>query len=417
MSKHLLPRMRSEITAQPIVQGGERFLVLSDQSGMANEPLCFPLVLVHVLSCFNGVSSIEEVVNRFAAEGLDEVAVRQLLELLENSLFVDTPRVQQAIAERIESFKRAPVRLPAHAGLVYPAHSAELAHYLRTIEASVESATRLPDKPDAVRAVCVPHIDYTRGAQSYGHALRVLRSLPTPDIIVIFATAHQAAQGLFHLTRKAFAIPTGVFPAAVESIDAITSSYGSSESFAEEYLHYREHSIELQLPLIRHAFRRTIPLVPILVSSFHPFLIQGEEPRADRRVDTFVQSLAGEIRRLRAAGKRVLLYSGVDLAHMGRAFGDSTSLDSAERQRIDNADRKLLEASLNQGSSAIFSHMREDMDRRRICGFPSLYTMQSVLEILGGTCSGVVSDYRQSYDQSTDCLVSFATAYWSSDLH
>ncbi|MCC6953170.1 MAG: AmmeMemoRadiSam system protein B, partial [Deltaproteobacteria bacterium] len=214
--------------------------------------------------------------------------------------------------------------------------------------------------------------------------------------------------------RKHFETPLGTFPPATETIDRIAAAYGTDRAFGEEILHRSEHSLELQLPLLAHRYAGALPeIVPILVGSFHHHLETRTSPRAGGEIDDFIGILASTLRELRDAGQQVLLYGGVDLAHVGKFFGDTERMSDTQLPSIEYRDRQLLEAIFSGDGEALFEHMAEDTDRRRICGFPSIYTMLHALADAGQPVRGELLEYHQAVDPTSDCTVTFATAYWS----
>jgi hypothetical protein len=60
----------------------------------------------------------------------------------------------------------------------------------------------------------------------------------------------------------------------------------------------------------------------------------------------------------------------------------------------------------------LFRHISRDLDARKICGFPSMYTMLCALKKAKITSHGKLIDYRQAIDRSQECMVTFASAYW-----
>ena len=67
-------------------------------------------------------------------------------------------------------------------------------------------------------------------------------------MLVPSTTSHFGGESLFQLSGKDFASPLGTFPAARAVIEDLSTAYGKERSFRDEFLHKREHSLELQLP-------------------------------------------------------------------------------------------------------------------------------------------------------------------------
>ena len=109
----------------------------------------------------------------------------------------------------------------------------------------------------------------------------------------------------------------------------------------------------------------------------------------------------------------MLFYGGVDLAHVGVHFGDQSRVSDSRLPEIARRDQQLLDAIMTGDEEALFEHMAEDLDARRICGFPSIYTMLAALRASGIRVQGHQLDYRQAVEPSNDCVVTFASGCWS----
>ena len=109
-------------------------------------------------------------------------------------------------------------------------------------------------------------------------------------------------------------------------------------------------------------------------------------------------------------GKKVCFIAGVDMAHVGRHFGDKEWLSSERLRRIGERDQHYLTAIKRGDKKALFEHICEDGDARRICGFPTMYTILDVLERMGKRYECDVINYEQAVDDQADCAVTFAGA-------
>jgi hypothetical protein len=228
-------------------------------------------------------------------------------------------------------------------------------------------------------------------------------------VLFILGTTHQPAQFPFVLSDKAFATPFGTLNPAKEAISTIAARYGPDRAFGFEILHKKEHSLELLLPFIGHAFcgAKAPEIVPILVGSFHQYVSEHNQPDSYPEVEMFITGLVESISALREAGKRVLIVCGIDLAHMGRSFGDPQQLTPNGLGDIEAQDQKLLNAIYAGDSTKVFDHIADDEDRRRVCGFPTLYTVLNTLEKANIAVEGTDFGYKQAAEEESDCIVTF----------
>jgi AmmeMemoRadiSam system protein B len=212
---------------------------------------------------------------------------------------------------------------------------------------------------------------------------------------------------MFHLSAKDFASPLGVLPGDTGFITTLANRFGVGRAFADEYLHKKEHSLELQLPFIS-AVRPGISIVPILVGSFHAAVSAGKPPREYEEYETFVGSLVETIRNAEAEGRKVCFIAGVDMAHVGSFFGDEWSLSPERMEAIAERDKRYLDAIAAYSCDELFAHIAEDGDARRICGFPTMHTILDTLQRLSRPGSCYVRSYQQAVDYPSGCAVTFA---------
>lgn len=96
------------------------------------------------------------------------------------------------------------------------------------------------------------------------------------------------------------------------------------------------------------------------------------------------------------------------MAHVGRHFGDEKSLTPRFMEEVGKRDQQYLQAICSNDKEALFEHIAEDSDARKICGFPTMYTILDVSERLGWKLSSKIFDYQQAVHYKTDCAVTFA---------
>lgn len=408
------PRLRWPLNIEPVELKGENYIVIRDQHGLAPRPAVFPHALFPLVARFDGTRSIREIVDEGRAFGVTDELVEQVVATLASMNFMDTAETRARWEEVKVEYRAQAIREEALAGIVYPREQGELRSLIDGfVEKSAAHHFQNDDSRDPIGLIC-PHIDYRRGWHTYGTAYSILKQLRKPDVIFLLGTAHQASEGYFHLTKKHFQTPLGTFNADHRILDGIFQSYGSERLLRDEILHKREHSLELQLPFLAHRFAgEGLPsLVPILVGSFHESLLRNRAPVEVAEIGDFVETLAGVIQMLRLSGTRVLFYGGVDLAHVGLHFGDDYRVSDNGLDHIEQRDRELLGTALDGDEEALFAHLASDLDARRICGFPSIYTMLAVLRRAGVRIQGKLVEYRQAVEKEADCVVTFASACW-----
>lgn len=408
------PLLRWPLDVQYIESQGQKLVVLRDNQGVAEEPLVMPAALLAIVSRFDGERSLGSILEEGEEFGLTETLLFTIASDLDALGYLETEASKRRWEEIKTAYAESELRAAAHAGSVYSADPEELqeslSSYLRQGGVSIPSG--VGEKETA--AVLSPHIDYARGWRAYTEAFSALAQASRPDVIVLIGTSHQSSQGIFHLSRKDFETPLGRVPLAKEFVEGVGRRYGSERSFGEEILHRTEHSLELQLPFIQYCYQGAeLPsIAPILVGSFHQYFFQDREPIEDPMVSDFVDSLCEQIHALETSGKRVLFFAGVDFAHVGTHFGDAVPCGAERQREVEEQDRELLQAALQGDPQALFTHMAKDQDARRVCGYPSMYTMFSAMKRLAWQLRGKTLGYHQAVDTKSDCVVTFGSASW-----
>lgn len=411
------PKLREPLTVRVDSIEGETVLILECPLGITPRPLCLNPAVLPILRLFTGEYSVSTIQEKLAPHGCTIELIHQLTALLDDHLLLKSPRYEQAQQEVKNAFLQAPIRQPALAGLTYPTDSCQLEAEVRTY---LEMAT-LPPEISALsslplRCLVTPHIDYRRGGSCYGKAFQTLLTAQ-PEIIFLLGTSHQWSESLFLLTKKHFQTPLGVVNTDHRIVDAIAHHYGQTRAFQDEFLHKREHSLELQLPFIQY-LAPNARIVPILVGSFHTMITSGRYPNEFEEYTTFVESLTHVIEAEELTfNKRCLFLAGVDMAHIGSHFGDEREINDEWMNEVHSKDVEYLTAARELDSYRIFDHIAADQDARRICGFPTMITLADLFHRLQLPLQAYEVDYQQAVNREHGCAVTFGSiAYYGSSL-
>ncbi len=408
------PRLRPFIQIEHGDYEGRKIVIFRDPSEVAPSPGIFHAELFPIIARFDGKHTIADIAKEGAPYGITEAFIVSLVGELEKLHLLETTQTELRWREIQETFRDTPVREEALAGVLYPNTAEALSKVIDKYIKDTKHHHQINDDFSSTIGFICPHIDYHRGWHAYGTAFSTMREIKRPDIIFLFGTAHQPGRGIFHLTKKPFRSPLGTFPTATEVVEEIGASYGHVRSFQDEILHKKEHSLELQLPFLAHRYRETsLPaLVPVLVGSFHRCIENNRNPMEVGEISDFVNIVSRVVKTVRDSGKRILFYGGVDLAHVGLHFGDQTRASESRLEEIEKRDKEFLNAALAGDEDRLFLHVQEDGDQRRLCGFPSMFTMLATLRRAGIVVRGKLIEYRQAVEPKSDCVVTFASACW-----
>jgi AmmeMemoRadiSam system protein B len=407
----LFPKLRNhlDVTIHTEGQGPETesFLVFRCPFGII-KPVVFTTTIGPIISRFTGEASVDEIANTLAPMGATRQLVADVAQLCDENLLLESPRFFEQRHAILEAFRLDPVRRAAHAGGAYPAEKEQLEALVSSYLNHNQSTTAQLVTPPLC-ALMVPHIDFRRGGTTYGIGYSALKN-SQPDVVILVGTAHQASPHLFHLTTKDFALPFQTFRNDAASTALLAHHYGAERSFADEFLHKHEHSLELQLPFLHASLPKTPSIVPILVGSFYPFIREQRLPSESEPYQTFLGALVELCRTISARGESFLLLAGVDMAHRGMAFGDPAPLTPADLEAIRFRDSQYLSHIAARDPKGLFAHIAEDQDAGRMCGFPTMYLLLDLLNTLQLGDSPALLDYQLAFDPASDTCVTFGAA-------
>lgn len=401
------PIVRWPLNVDKHLHQGQQYLVLSCPLGIVETPVVVNALLSPVLAEFNGKISNQEILEKFKTQGLQESVLKELVELLDDNYCLLNDKFKEHFEKIKKEFRESSIRESSHKGIGFSNNFSELQN---EIEEYINKGASESTKNGELVSLIAPHIDYRRGGVSYGKAYRNLKN-QNHDLYILIGTAHQYSPNMFHLTKKDFVSPLGRLNCDNELVEKIAKNHGETRSFEDEFLHKREHSLELQLPFMHH-FQNKSTFIPILVGGMYELLNKEISPQDHEEYKSFKDALTLALKEnCLDQNKSICFIAGVDMAHVGRTFGDKNSLTNDFLDKIRERDEIYLKHALNQNKDKLFSHIAEDKDARRICGYPTLYMMLDVLEGLGLTnLESSLFDYSQAVDFNTDCAVTFAGA-------
>jgi AmmeMemoRadiSam system protein B len=408
------PRVRA-IEAFPIEQDGKTLIYLKDPLNFAT-PLGISPVGYFLLAHFDGrhsYSDLKEVfAQRFRAPlGVDDF--ERFVEMLDENYYLKSERFERYQQAVIDEFRGRPNRAPAHVGGGYKNDPVDLTAQLD----SFFTAPNGPGLPSIVntaappKAIVSPHIDFHRGGPAYAWAYKPLAESPGADLFVILGTSHCGGQTPYILTRKSFETPLGLVETDGEFVEKLQSQC-AEDCFADEYLHRGEHSIEFQVLLLKYIAQKRAALtgeaekpfkiVPILVSSFHAMMVSQKLPEETPAVGNF-------LRRLRQLvtddARQTCFVAGVDLAHVGKQFGDEEPVNDDFLKWVEAEDRQLVDRLARLDAPGFFHEIAKDEDKRKICGFSPLY---SLIHLVDGA-RGNHLHYGQAFTPETGSAVTFTS--------
>ena len=242
------------------------------------------------------------------------------------------------------------IRRPAVAGSFYAGTRERLRLQVRDL---------VPQASPRLRAIglVVPHAGYLYSGKVAG---AVYGRVEFPELFVILGPNHTGlGAGAAIMTSGEWETPLGRVPIDTAAGRAIL---GQSTVLEEDHLgHAREHSIEVQLPLLQ-SFETPFAFVPICLFS-HELAACFEVGRA---------IAAG----VRASGRRAVLVASTDMSHY------------VSRKEASVKDRRAIDAILALDPEGLHRVvMREGIS---MCGFHATTAMLIAAKALGATAGELV---------------------------
>jgi AmmeMemoRadiSam system protein B len=375
------PRLRPVEVFPAVVQGAPVFC-LRDPMHYADAVVSVPQQTAAILGLFDGKHSLLDIQEAFARRFgalLFREQLLQVIQSLDECLFLDSPRFtshRETVEEDFRKASRRPARL---AGTAYSAEPDTLRRELDAYFTAEGGPRDAPPSPSAgeLTGLVAPHIDFARGGPCYAWGYRELEGAGPVDRWVILGTVHLPISRPFALTRKDFETPLGSVTVDQECLEALLRRVGPGY-LDDEFAHRGEHSIEFQAVFLRHTTpaSRPVRIIPVLCGSFHRLVEERRLPRAGDELESFLEALRETVASL---GGRTVLIASADLAHVGPQFGAPQPLTPGQLREVEAEDREMLRAVEAGDHSAFFHAVARDGDRRNICGLPPIYAMQRLL--------------------------------------
>jgi AmmeMemoRadiSam system protein B len=400
MPRRLAP-LRRGLDAVPSPVKDRPGVLLRDPFRYAEDVVIVPPPLVPFLRFFDGEhdeGDLAVALHRATGELAAASYARALAEALAGSGFLEDEELDRRRTARHRAFAEAPRREASHAGLAYPEDASQLGALLDGYLHDPGPDEAAP--PARVFAVAAPHVSLEGGRRSYGSAYRVLPRGASERTVVVLGTSHYGASGRFGLTRKPYHTPLGQTEVDTHLVDRLVAE-GGEAACLEDYCHAVEHSIEFQVLFLQHLLGASAAVVPILCGPFAEATRGAERPEDDPRVGQFLGALSEAAAE---EGERLLWVLGVDLAHVGRRYGDGVAVEAGQGvlRDVEKRDRRRLAAVVAGDADGLWRQVQEDDDDLRWCGASALYTFLRAT----GSPTGTLLRYEQ-WNIDPESVVSF----------
>ena len=366
-----LPKLRLDLDFMPSPFEDKPGLLIRDPHLYSDATLIIPPPLVQCLQHFDGqATDLDLRADLVRLTGSLNVGRIQesLVQTLADAGFLENETFFKLRDRRHREFSSAPVREPAHAGSAYPEDPDELRGFL---EGYLARAGNVSAVAGAV-GVAAPHVSPEGGWKMYAAAYRAIPEEAASRAFVILGTSHYGRPGRFGLTRKPFRTPFGIAQTETRLVERLAEE-APEAAVMEDYCHRTEHSIEFQIVFLQHRFGPDICILPILCGSFGESVQAGRLPEETEPVRRFFDALA----RLAAdEGDNLFWVLGIDMAHIGRRYGDSFAARANEgvMREVAERDRRRIDRLAAGDAAGFWRLVCEREDDLKWCGSAPLYT-------------------------------------------
>jgi len=434
-----LPALRRTIDILPSPDTARPGLLIRDPLHYTDTVLYVPPAWALALRCLDGEHTeldVQEILTRATGALVFSDEVREFIGVLRQQGFLETEEFYRLREQRHKEFRDLRERPAAHAGTAYPANAAEIR---RTFEGYFREVDVGEGWSDNLLGVAAPHVSLEGGRNCYAETYRRLAACPAlaERTLMVLGTSHWGAAEKFGLTHKPFVTPLGTLRVDDELVDWLEQR-GGRAVHPEDYCYAIEHSIEFQCVFLQHALGPELKIVPILCGPL------GEGPQSDSAEPTCgvstpptvrvanVQSADLEVsatdratsagteendqdreRFLGALGElaekhksHLFWVLGIDLAHLGRRYGDTFTALANRGQMVEVAeqDRRRLELVCAGDSRGFLELVKAGGDELNWCGYSTLYTFLRAV----GQVRGRLLRYEQ-WNIDPQSVVSFAS--------
>jgi len=278
-------------------------------------------------------------------------------------------------------------RKPAVAGKFYPENPAELQKEIETLFKNA-----FPRTCSDVRAIISPHAGYVFSGGVAANAFRQIDPLKEYSRVFIVGTSHRMAfEGASVFCDGNFMMPYGIEPVDTEFGKKLASNH--PEIFTTNPSpHLQEHTIEVQLPFLKHVLVGGYKIVPILIGT--------DDPDICKQISNALKPYFTA---------RNLFVISTDFSHYP-AYSDARQIDYQTKDAI-----------LSNSPSRLIQVLKEN-SKKKIKGLStSLCGAGAVLVLMNLTCDNQDFEYREidyknSGDNSYYGMKDSVVGYWAISL-
>ena len=262
------------------------------------------------------------------------------------------------------------IRKPVVAGQFYPGTKEELEKRIeRCISHKYGPGTEKSQKDEKIYGVICPHAGYVYSGPTACHSYKSIAS-KNPELVIILGPNHfGVGEDVATMTDAQWETPLGLVEVDSEAAKEIAKI--SKYITIDEFSHSRDHSLEVQVPMLQSMLSNEFKILPIIL------LEQGLEMARD------VGNAVAEI----AKSRNAMIVASSDFTHY------------EENSFAHSQDKALIEPILEMDVEKFYQVLME----RRVtaCGYGAMASTMIACKKLGAT-KGELLSYATSGDVQGD---------------
>lgn len=255
------------------------------------------------------------------------------------------------------------VRVPAVAGMFYPAEENELRNEISMLLSGSETRA----VPGNIRAIIAPHAGYLYSGRTAAYAYKMLEGKKFSTVVVISPSHREYFPGACIFEGSAYRTPLGDIPVNEALREKVLD--GAKDIFSGTKGHRLEHALEVQLPFLQMLLEG-FTVLPIVIGDQHK---------------SFVYELADRL--ARSVDDKTLIVASSDMSHF-HTKQKAYNLDSVVEERIKAFDYEGLLTDL-------------ELRRCEACGGGPIAAVMRTASLLGAKKSMII-DRSDSGDVTGD---------------
>ncbi|MDD5697076.1 MAG: AmmeMemoRadiSam system protein B [Victivallaceae bacterium] len=246
-------------------------------------------------------------------------------------------------------------RKPCFAGQFYDSNKISLHRYLTGV---VQKELNTERTSEHIRAVILPHAGYCFSAQTAIKTL--LRAIDGnySEILVIAPSHRVPFRGIALAEFDTYRTPLGDIPVDLESVANIAGTGNDYIAYMSD-AHEKEHSLEVELPLLQHFFPE-FKLIPIISGLI--------DENSARHIAAVLKNWWRE---------DILWVISSDFTHYGHSF-NYVPFNKNIKERLRLLDLGAVQLIINNDLHGFCEYL--DKTRATICGYGAIQILLAVLE-------------------------------------